>query len=306
MVHGPDVTRPEARYEDMSPEVYDRVKRQLLPWVQTVTLTGGGEPFLAPVFYQMLDDVLGAGKSVEVVTNGTIIRPDYLERLVGTPSTLEVSLDGATAEVNDRIRLGVKFDRVMEFLETVREIMRRSAHPGFTVGIRWAVTRSNVQQMLDCVELAHRYGVRQIAFENFDTFGRSDEFARQESLEAQPSEVLPHWKQAYDRGLQVGVAVLPMRLVDAWIRQPEEGSRRAGALLDGQRIRHCPLPWWSVYVEVDGTIKACCRLPAPMGDLRQSSFREIWNGPTYRLLRSLVNTPSMPEECRTCSIVQRF
>jgi len=294
-----------AKFEDMKPEVYERVRRELLPGLQEVCLSGAGEPFVAPIFYQMLDDTLAMGKRVTVTTNGTIIRTDYLERLIRAPSVLAVSIDGTTAEVMDHIRPHAGLDRVLEFMKTVKELMDHSAHPAFEFQISFVITRSNVEQLTDCVELAHRYGIRTVAFSSFLTGGRTDEFARRESLMNRPEEVLPHWERACKRGIELGVAVSPV-VFDCRDRPDEERHRYQPTLYDAKgRIRHCPIPWWNTYIETDGSIRPCCVFPI-VGNIMEQPFREIWNGPKYRALRRTVNTPNMPEYCKQCCMCVRI
>ncbi|MBM3335783.1 radical SAM protein, partial [Candidatus Sumerlaeota bacterium] len=257
LYHGTD-RFSDSDFEHMRPEVYDRVRRELLPGLNEIYLSGGGEPLLSPVTEQILDDALGSGKKCLVVTNGTIIKREYLERLVRVPSTIRVSVDGTTPQVFEYIRAGIKFDRVMEFLDTLKEIRARGAHPNFLLQISWVVTRSNLEQMTDCVELAGRYDVHQICFGNFVLDGgRTDEFALTESLMTQPEVVLPHWQRAYERGRELNVHVWPM-FFDSKEKERDGGGQPNPALYDGVRIRQCPLPWWAVYVEVDGAVKPCC------------------------------------------------
>jgi len=291
-------------FEDMKPEVYERVRRELLPALQEVYLSGAGEPFLAPIFYEMLDDLLEAGKRITVVTNGTIVRPDYIERLVRAPSVIMVSIDGTTPAVLEHIRPGTNLDHVLEFMKIVRESMARSAHPAFEFQISFVVTRSNVEQLTDCVELAHRYGVRTVAFSSFVTGGRTDEFAR-ESLMNRPEEVIPHWERAHKRGLELGICVPPI-VFDCRDRPEPERHHWQPTLYDAKgQIRQCPIPWWNTYIETDGSVRPCCVFQ-PLGNLLEQSFREIWNGPNYRQLRRTVNTPDMPEYCKQCFMPVRI
>jgi len=294
----------ESDFEDMKPEVYERIRREILPGLEEIYLTGAGEPFLAPIFYRILDDILAAGKRVWIVTNGTIIRRDDLERLVRAPAKLMVSIDGVTPDVLAHIRPGAKLDRVLDFMRTVKEAMDRGAHPLFEFQISYVVTRSNVHQLTECVELAHRYGIKVVAFSSFVTGGRTDEFAA-ESLMGKPEEVMPHWEKAFRRALELGIHVPPI-VFDCRDRS-EEGQRKSQPTLytpDG-RIRPCPVPWWSTYIETDGSIRPCCVAP-PLGNLLEQPFRAIWNGRAYRELRRCVNTPGMPEYCNQCFLPVRL
>src|SRR5947208_2576909 len=69
----------------------------------------GGEPFLHPDMTAILELTLRHGPAT-VLTNGTVLRDDWLRRLRraedGSPYSLEfrVSIDGPSAETNDPVR----------------------------------------------------------------------------------------------------------------------------------------------------------------------------------------------------------
>jgi MoaA/NifB/PqqE/SkfB family radical SAM enzyme len=292
------------QFQDMKPEVYERIRRDILPGLQEVYLTGAGEPFLAPIFYTILDDLFALGKRIWIVTNGTIVRPDVIERLVKAPAKLMVSLDGTTQETFAHVRPGAKIDRVFEFMDAVKGAMAGGAHPEFQFQISFVVMRSNLHQMTECVELAHRYGVVLVAFSSFAIGDRTDEFAG-ESLMSRPEEVTPYWEAAVRRGIELGVFVSPM-VFDCRDRSEEERKRRQATLYrpDGT-MRPCPVPWWDTYIETDGSVRPCCVSP-PFGNILEQPFRQIWNGPMYRALRRTVNTPGMPLYCKQCFMAVRI
>lgn len=295
-------------FSDMSRAVFERVRRELLPGLREACLSTFGEPFVAPVTYAMIDALLATDTRVWIITNGTIIQREYLERLVRSPSRIIVSVDGITPQVYEYIRRGGRFERVMEFLETVGALRAQGGHPDFHLEINFIVTRSTVAQLVDCIELAHRYGVSAVHFLSFIVAGRRDEFAVRESLIDRPEDVLPYWQRARRRGLQLGIWVSPM-VFDCCDR-PDEQRTRAEVKLFGPngRVRQCPMPWWWTFVDVDGSVRPCCAWPPDIsfGNLRTQRLRAIWNGPKYRGLRRTVNTLSMPDPCQRCSLPSRL
>jgi MoaA/NifB/PqqE/SkfB family radical SAM enzyme len=135
--------------------------------------------------------------------------------------------------------------------------------------------------------------------------GRTDAFAVEESLMDKPEVVMPQWERAFQRGQELGVHVPPI-VFDCRNRSAEEQQRAQTTLYDANgRIRHCPIPWWNVYIETDGSVRPCCQFPA-IGNIMETPFRKIWNGPEYRRLRRTVNTPDMPEACRQCFMPVRI
>lgn len=305
--HSPDFNFPEDNFEDMRPDVFDRVRRELLPGLKNIYLSGAGEPFLAPVTYEMLDQLIHPKRHILIVTNGTIIRPDYLERLIRTPARIRISLDGTTNDVMKRLR-GVSLGRVLEFMETVARIRERVGHPEFEFQLNCVITRSNLDQLVDVVELGHSHGVNMLSFTNFEPYGREDAFCRDESLMSNPETVLPHWRRAKQRATELGIQ-MPDLYFDCPGRPDEERQEHQPTVYDAQgRMRKCGHPWWSIYVETDGSVKPCCIWPpdATLGNILQQPLRKIWNGPKYRALRRTVNTPEMPEPCKRCFIPARI
>lgn len=301
-VHGPHLK--DGAYRDLEPAVYARVREDLLPRLQAAFVSGGGEPFVAPILDRVLEDLLPSGKAVWIVTNGTIIKPNLLEQLTHSPATITVSIDGATADVVEHIRVGAKFDRILDFLQTVSEMKTRFGHPEFKLTVNCVVTRSNVEQLSDVVELGHRFGVHTVAFSNFEFSSRRDDYVH-ESLANEPDIVLPHWEQARRRARTLGIHVPPVFFEPAGYH--EDGCRLYRRPPDENGpVRRCPLPWWATYIDVDGSVYPCSMLlwKEPMGNILQQPFHEIWNGSKYRRVRSTANTQAMPKPCRHCKITR--
>ena len=82
----------------------------------------GGEPFLNPDLVAILERTLDFGPAT-VLTNGTVLKPEWLERLraaeQGSLYSLEfrVSIDGPTPELNDPIRGPRTFERALHGVE---------------------------------------------------------------------------------------------------------------------------------------------------------------------------------------------
>jgi molybdenum cofactor biosynthesis enzyme MoaA len=95
----------------------------------------GGEPFLHRDMTAILELTLRYGPAT-VLTNGTVFKDEWLERLaaaeVASPYSLEfrVSIDGYTAATNDPIRGDGTFERA---LRGVRQLLRHGFLPIITV-----------------------------------------------------------------------------------------------------------------------------------------------------------------------------
>jgi radical SAM protein with 4Fe4S-binding SPASM domain len=115
----------------------------------------GGEPFLREDAFELVERVTTRHqKELRILTNGILFRGAVMERLrAQDPSRLrlQVSLDGATAPVNDAVRGAGSFERIVA---GVRELVAA----GFAPTLSTVITRDNVGQMVDLVRLARDLG----------------------------------------------------------------------------------------------------------------------------------------------------
>jgi mycofactocin radical SAM maturase len=114
---------------------------------------GGGEPTTRPDFWHLLQYAVDHQVGVKFSTNGVRITPQRARLLAGTDYVdVQVSLDGATAEVNDHVRGPGSFDMAVRALENLSEAGFRDAK------ISVVCTRHNVGQLDDFQTLADRFG----------------------------------------------------------------------------------------------------------------------------------------------------
>ena len=114
---------------------------------------GGGEPTVRPDFFSLVDYATEHHVGVKFSTNGVRITPEVAARLAASDYVdVQISLDGATAEVNDAVRGAGSFDMAIRALENL-------SAAGFSdAKISVVVTRHNVGQLDDFKALADRYG----------------------------------------------------------------------------------------------------------------------------------------------------
>ena len=114
---------------------------------------GGGEPTIRPDFWEIIEYTVGQGIGVKFSTNGSRIDAQRAAQLAAMDYVdVQVSLDGATAEVNDRVRGRGSFDKAITAL-------RNLAQAGFQdPKVSVVVTRENVHQLDAFAALARSVG----------------------------------------------------------------------------------------------------------------------------------------------------
>ncbi len=114
---------------------------------------GGGEPTIRPDFWHLLDYAVEHQVGVKFSTNGSQITPERAARLAATDYIdVQVSIDGATAEINDPLRGIGSYDTAIRALDNLYEA-------GFTdAKVSVVVTRQNVHQLDDFKRIADAHG----------------------------------------------------------------------------------------------------------------------------------------------------
>jgi mycofactocin biosynthetic radical S-adenosylmethionine protein MftC len=130
-------------------DIIDELERMQVFYVNI----GGGEPTVRPDFWELVDYATEHHVGVKFSTNGVRITPEVAARLAASDYVdIQISLDGATPEINDAVRGPGSFAMAIRALENLAEAGFRDAK------VSVVVTRHNVGQLDDFAALADRYG----------------------------------------------------------------------------------------------------------------------------------------------------
>ncbi|MBV9193063.1 MAG: mycofactocin radical SAM maturase [Solirubrobacterales bacterium] len=131
--------------------VIDELQRMQVFYVNI----GGGEPTVRRDFWDLLDYATGHDVGVKFSTNGSRITAEVARRLAGSDYVdVQISLDGATAPVNDAIRGAGSYATAIRAMERLAEAGMRN----FKLSV--VVTRNNVPQLDLFAAIADRYGAQ--------------------------------------------------------------------------------------------------------------------------------------------------
>ncbi len=169
----------------MTPAVWESI-RPYLDRVQSVDFTGGGEPLLQPKLAEWIADATRTGCETGFLSNGLLLTEEKLKEILDAGiNWICISMDGATAEMYNKIRIGSNFERVCENVANIARL--RTGNIPKTM-INFVLMDINSQQMEEIVQLAARLGVDQLNFKQCDVI-RGQEgkgfglFASEESRE---------------------------------------------------------------------------------------------------------------------------
>ena len=92
--------------------------------LSAIVLASRGEPTLHPRFTDMIAYARDRGiLDIKINTNATMITKDYARKLLASvPNTIVFSVDSSNKEEFERIRVGAKFERVVENIKNFNEV----------------------------------------------------------------------------------------------------------------------------------------------------------------------------------------
>ena len=276
----------------------------------------GGEPFLRKDLLDIIGYCKERNLSCITVSNGYLIEEELAERIVLSGlDILAVSIDGPTNEIHDRIR-GVKgaFDHAVRAIKLIRKRQKElnAEHP--KVAIACTVSSNNFLNLPDMIDLAKSLDVREIRFQYISVIGKG-------TLELTNRMM---GEKVIGTHNFVGIPpsyLVPREQIDKLDDVLNEINKRAGgqvechldpAFLTGDRsfmetgifpVWDCAEPWSRAYMTPTGDFMPCPMFPDyNMGNIREKSFKEIWNGKRARNLRKRLSK-GLPPICRKCCVV---
>lgn len=141
---------------------YLKKMEKLLDTIEEVTLFGWGEPTMHPNFIEILEYLNNFPVRKYFVTNG--MRLDKIKNALFDYQVdiMAISLDGAKAETNDRIRFGGNFNLIVK---NIRDIVKERKNRGVNypyMNFVMALMDSNIEELPQLIELASDIGLEEV------------------------------------------------------------------------------------------------------------------------------------------------
>jgi len=282
-------------------EKLDLVRQLDEAGVAAVALSGG-EPTIHPHFLRVVEELSRRGIYAAVATNGWVFaRKERLREAVSKGLRyVEVSVDSAKPEVHDRFR-GVPgaWKRAVQALENAVEL-------GVSNAMATTVTRININEVDDILDLAEKIGVERVVFFNFVPVGRGAENAWLDLTPEEREELLRKLYRESKRRRVVVLSTAPQYarvtlqmsrgqdVAPTHFYMGEDKIVRALA----EYIGGCGAGRIYAAIQPNGDVTPCVFLPIKVGNVREKSFREIWE--TAPLLQRLRDRSNLWGACGSC------
>ena len=256
--------------------VIDELQRMQVFYVNI----GGGEPTIRPDVWHLLEYAVDHQVGVKFSTNGVRITPERARFLASTDYVdVQVSLDGATAEVNDYVRGPGSYDLALAALANLRDAGFKDAK------ISVVCTRQNIGQLEEFKALADRFGAT-LRLTRLRPSGRGAEVWDELHPLPEQQRVLYDWLMAHGENVLTG---------DSFFHLAAFGEPLPGLNLCGAGRVVC-------LIDPVGDVYAC---PFAIHDdflagnlLTDGGFQQVWQ--TSALFAEL-RSPQTGGACASCS-----
>jgi radical SAM protein with 4Fe4S-binding SPASM domain len=301
----------------MSPEVFRSACAPILAAREKLTVfLMGGEPCLHLRIGEMIAYLKAfPNVYVDMNTHGMML-PKKAQILIDAGiDAIYVSLDGSTAEINDATRGVGAFARTLAGLEALFAARERSARL-VKVAINYTVTNQNVSDLMPMAEVAAKLGVDELCI-NLPTYvtreeGDAAEFMLQTELGLQfeswrgflidsvVSDISGSALQKSIERLKTKKWPFVLFLQPVGYSPVELSSYFSKEWTTTLRQKGCPIQNFRTTVLPNGDVTPCTIYPdLIVGNVLESSLRDIWHGPRYAAFRSVVTRRLLPT-CRRC------
>ena len=230
--------------------------------LQSVMLTGLGEPFLHKNIFDMIKEIKKRGMFLEMVSNGTVINKEIAEKIVKQKvDELTISIDGVKSYKKIR---GMEIYGVLKGLKNICEAKKRLKSKKPKILINTVVMHDNINDLKNLIELLTPYDVT--------------------------------WRL---KTIRPNVRV-KKAFFDNEIKKIVKTARSRDLRTVYHRFKFVPFCyrlWFSANVLWDGRMTPCCDIyNIIVGDYKS------WNSKEYIEFRRNFLKGKYPPECRVCNL----
>jgi radical SAM protein with 4Fe4S-binding SPASM domain len=263
-------TRPTGMLEpDFFKNVIDQLEREL----SYLIFYFQGEPYLNPDFLDLVSYASQKNIYTATSTNAHYLNDTNARKTVESGlDRLIISIDGTTQDTYSSYRIGGNLEKVIEGAKNIirwkKELKSKTPHTIF----QFLVVKPNEHQIPDIKKLARQIGIDEVALKTAQIYDFEN-----------GNELIPESKK-YSRYTK---------------------GNNGKYTISNPLLNHCWKLWHSCVITWDGRVVPCCfdkDAEYVMGNLKEHSFKEIWEGEKYRNFRSsILRSRAEIEMCKNCT-----
>ena len=270
---------------ELSLSEYKALLDNVASFSKPIIILTGGEPLLRPDLYEIAAYGTSLGLTMAVSTNGTLLTDAVAKKLYAAGvRRCSISLDGSNAQVHDDFRR-----QPGAFAASIQGIKILQAN-GIGVQVNTSLTQRNRFDLDHIFKLVKSLGVAAWHLFMLVPTGRGSELADRELITTEGYEAILNYlyEKNRDEDFEIKPTCAPQYYRILRQRAQAEGIEVTPEKFGiNARTRGCLAGMGFGFVSYQGDVFPCGYYPIKAGNVREQSFRDIWeNSPLFLKLRN--------------------
>jgi len=285
---------PYKHPESIDYDVLSRFLTENANYLSLVRLHGG-----EPLFYEktsdLIDLLIELNIPFSIISNGYLITPEISKKLVNNCIGLSLSIDAVDPELYKSIRRGGTIEKVTSNIRYLNDIKKTTGARIPTLNVSMASFSFNMAELPKLVRYCHENGIESLSAGEGWFYG-TPEVREEHLIKHHPALVHKYTSEAQQVAKELGI-ILRLRY-SALKSQPVVMEKAKGKR---KKLRSCFNLYVSSFIHPNLNVVVCCDAKETFGNLKDNSFREIWNGSKYIEARRKLRNNEIPDACRGCA-----
>ncbi|MDI6827429.1 MAG: heme b synthase [Armatimonadota bacterium] len=269
---------------------------QIASVAKPVLVLSGGEPLVRTDVFEIASYAKSKELSVALATNGTLITQEVVQKIKESGiRRVSVSIDGPDSTSHDNFRrVSGCFDAALLGIENLK-------HESISFQINTTVTKQNIKNIQAILDLASSRGAAALHIFLLVPTGCGKEIADDEMIEPEEYEQVLNWlyDQSKESKINLKATCAPHYLRIMHQRAHAEGIKITSETHGFEALtKGCLAGSGVCFISSKGEVYPCGYLPVSAGNVRQTTFKEIWEGAeVFHMLR---NEDNLHGKCGYC------
>jgi len=287
-------------HPDFSTEEAYRVLDDIVSYAQPVVVLSGGEPLTRKDVFEIAQYGTGKGLRMCLATNGTLVTDEICEKIKQSGIRIvSLSLDGADETVHDDFR-----SEKGAFAGTINAAKLFKKH-GIEFIINSSFTKRNQEQIPLVYKLAKELGATAWYMFMIVPTGRGEEIMN-ELISKEDYDKILDWHYDMEKEedlLLVRPTCAPhyYRVTLQRAKEDNEKFKKRTLKFSTGGSKGCLAGQLICLIDVDGNVLPCSYFNLPAGNVREKSFKEIWED--SELFKDLRDFKKYKGRCGSCEYV---
>jgi radical SAM protein with 4Fe4S-binding SPASM domain len=285
------IPKEQPIYLDLKRYIY--CAEYLFPKTYQLVLSCSYEPLMNKRFFKYLDVAGTYGiPKIAITTNGILLTKSVAMQLVKSNLThLYISIDGASKETYETIRLGAKLDTFIKNLECLIDLKNQLGSKTPTIRFQYVLLPENLHEVNKIIPLLAQFKPDKFLFIH-KNFKKPTQINYKNEIRAVLVDALKECVK-YNIGFrEVPISCVTLEeILNAYGKENTKSPQLVNCCLD---------PWNFMIIKPNGDVLPCPHISVSAGNIVNNDIDKVWNNDVYQTLRAAWNNKKPPDMCKDC------